>query len=97
MKVPSNTGLVSDINEDQNQHEDQKEKSSQIRLDADFSPEKTKIDLDKTKENAVAVEIPILNDEITAELTREDVESLYENPTKEDRLEFRDVWTASFF
>ena len=95
MKVPSNTGLVSDINEDQNQHEDQKEKSSQIRLDADFSPEKTKIDLEKT--NAAAVEIPILNDEITAELTREDVESLYENPTKEDRLEFRNVWTASFF
>ena len=92
-------GPVLDITEDQDQHQHQEEQSNQQSSpeSGDFYPEKTK-DLEKTNEKDSAAEIPILNDEITAGVMTEHVETLCQNPATEDRDQSGEkpfVWTVS--
>ena len=70
LKVPSPTGLVSDIREDPDQQQEQGE------VERSIHPEDS------------AVGIPILNDEITVEVTTEDGDSLCQNPPQENEVEF---------
>ena len=70
---------------------------SDIREDPDQQQERTEKSSHQISPEDSAVGIPILNDEITVEVTTEDGESLCQNPPQEDGFQFgeKPVWTVS--